>query len=186
MPRKTIDCRSMPSDRNCSVAISGDEDEVLRLAVAHSVATHGHTDDADLRDALRAVMRDEGDLPLAEGAFLQLIEFHTGHPERFQALAEEWRERIGTDATAQWAVVAADRDRRGHLPRTGRLPGLRGGHAQLRAPGHQRLREEAAGGHRRRGGVPQPRRPDADAHVRSGGRADRVGRAPPIGGRVEG
>ena len=112
MPRKTIDCRSMPSDRNCSVTISGDEDEVLRLAVAHSVATHGHTDDADLRDALRAVMRDEGDLPLAAGAFLQLIEFHTGHPERFQALAEEWRERIGTDATAQWAVVAADRDRR--------------------------------------------------------------------------
>ena len=111
MPRKTIDCRSMPSDRNCSVTISGDEDEVLRLAVAHSVATHGHTDDADLRDALRAVMRDEGNLPLEEGAFLQLIEFHTGHPERFQALAEEWRERIGSDATAQWAVVAADRDR---------------------------------------------------------------------------
>jgi Protein of unknown function (DUF1059) len=111
MARKTIDCRSMPSDRTCTVTISGDEDEVLTLAAAHAVATHGHTDDAELRDTLRDVMRDEGDLPLEEGAFLQLIEFHTGHPERFQALAEAWREGIGSDATAQWAVVTADRDR---------------------------------------------------------------------------
>jgi len=111
MPRKTIDCRLMPSDRNCTVTISGEEDEVLTLAAAHAVATHGHTDDAELRDGLRAVMRDEGDLPLEEGAFLQLIEFHTGDPERFRALAEEWRDRIGTDATARWAVVTADRDR---------------------------------------------------------------------------
>jgi plasmid stability protein len=113
MPRKTIDCRSMPSDRNCTVTISGEEDEVLKLAAAHAVATHGHTDDAELRDGLRAVMRDEEQLPLEEGAFLQLIEFHTGDPERFRALAEEWRDRIGTDATARWAVVAADRDRPG-------------------------------------------------------------------------
>ena len=48
---------------------------------------------------------------LEEGAFLQLIEFHTGDPDRFLALAEEWRERIGRDATARWAAVTADRDR---------------------------------------------------------------------------
>jgi hypothetical protein len=56
-------------------------------------------------------MRDEGELALEEGAFLQLVEFHTGDPDRFRALADEWRERMGTDATARWAVITADRDR---------------------------------------------------------------------------
>jgi len=111
MARKTIDCRSVPSATDCSVAISGEEDEVLALATAHAVARHGHTDDADLRELLIAAMSDEGALELEPGAFLQLIEFHTGDPDRFRALADEWRDRIGADATAQWAVVAADRDR---------------------------------------------------------------------------
>jgi hypothetical protein len=111
MARKTIDCRSMPSETNCTVTMSGEEDEVLILAAAHAVATHGHTDDAELRDGLRAVMRDEGELALEAGAFLQLIEFHTGDPDRFRALADEWREKMGSDATARWAIVAADRDR---------------------------------------------------------------------------
>jgi plasmid stability protein len=111
MARKTIDCRSMPSERTCTVTITGEEDEVLTLAAAHAVATHGHADDAELRDGLRAAMRDEVELPLEEGAFLQLIEFHTHDLEAFRRLAEEWRERIGREGTARWAVVAADRDR---------------------------------------------------------------------------
>jgi hypothetical protein len=106
-----MDCRSMPSESNCTVTISGEEDEVLSLAAAHAVTTHGHTDDAQLRDGLRAAMRDEGELPLEEGAFLQLIEFRTHDLDRYRALAEEWRDRIGRDATARWSVVAADRDR---------------------------------------------------------------------------
>ena len=111
MTRKTIDCRSLPSEMNCTVAISGEENEVISLAAAHAVTTHGHTDDAELRESLRSVMRDEEALTLEEGAFLQLIEFRTGDPDRFQALAEEWRDRIGRDSTARWAVVTADRDR---------------------------------------------------------------------------
>ena len=111
MARKTIDCRSIPSTSNCTVTISGEEEEVLTLAAAHAVATHGHPDDAKLRDELRAAVRDEGELALEEGAFLQLIEFHTGDLDRFMALAEEWRQRIGRQATARWAVIAADRDR---------------------------------------------------------------------------
>lgn len=111
MTRKTIDCRLLPSEMNCTVSISGEENEVISLAAAHAVTTHGHTDDAELREGLRSVMRDEEALALEEGAFLQLIEFHTGDPDRFQALAEEWRDRIGRDATARWAVVTADRDR---------------------------------------------------------------------------
>lgn len=111
MTRKTIDCRSLPSEMNCTVSISGEENEVISLAAAHAVTTHGHTDDAELRESLRSVMRDEEALTLEEGAFLQLIEFHTGDPDRFRALAEEWRDRIGRDATARWAVITADRDR---------------------------------------------------------------------------
>src|SRR6476620_264458 len=111
MARKTMDCRSMPSERNCTVMITGEQDEVLELAVAHAVSAHGHTDDAELRDGLRAALRDEGALDLEQGAFLQLIEFHAPDLDRFRALAEEWRERIGREATARWAVITADRDR---------------------------------------------------------------------------
>ena len=111
MARKTIDCRMLPSEKNCTVSISGEEDELLELAAAHAVSTHGHTDDDSLRDGLRAAMRDEEELQLGEGAFLQLIEFHAGDPDRFMALANEWRERIGSETTARWAVVGADRDR---------------------------------------------------------------------------
>ena len=111
MSRKTIDCRMLPSEKNCTVSISGEEDEVLELAAAHAVSTHGHTDDDSLREGLRTAMRDEEELLLGEGAFLQLIEFRSGDPDRFMALANEWRERIGREATARWAVVGADRDR---------------------------------------------------------------------------
>jgi hypothetical protein len=37
MSRKMIDCRRMPSERNCSVAISGTEEEVLAIAVRHAI-----------------------------------------------------------------------------------------------------------------------------------------------------
>ena len=93
------------------MVISGEEDEVLELAAAHAVASHGHTDDAELRDGLRAALRDEGTLDLEDGAFVPLIEFHTRDLDRFRTLAEQWREGIGREATARWAVIAADHDR---------------------------------------------------------------------------
>lgn len=111
MARKTIDCRSMPSEVNCSVQISGEQDEVLELAAAHAVAVHGHTDGEDLRRALREVMRDENALQLEDGAFLQLIEFHARDLGGFRNLTELWRERMGSETTARWAVVGSDRDR---------------------------------------------------------------------------
>ncbi len=58
MARKSLDCRTIPSERNCTVQISG-EDEVLELAVAHAVTAHGHTDGPELREGLRAGLRDE-------------------------------------------------------------------------------------------------------------------------------
>ncbi|MBB3086285.1 DUF1059 domain-containing protein [Geodermatophilus sabuli] len=111
MARKTMDCRTMPSDSNCTVQISGEEDEVLETAAAHAVAAHGHTDGPELRDGLRAALRDEEVLLVDDGSFVQLIEFHARDLSGFRATAEQWRERMGKETTARWGVVAADRDR---------------------------------------------------------------------------
>jgi hypothetical protein len=106
-----MDCRSLPSERNCTVVISGEEDEVLELAAAHAVAAHGHTDDQELREGLRAALRDQQELDVEEGAFVQLIELHARDISQFEQLTEQWRERIGQEGTARWAVLTADRDR---------------------------------------------------------------------------
>ncbi|MGY1637117.1 DUF1059 domain-containing protein [Geodermatophilus sp. SYSU D00742] len=111
MARKTMDCRTVPSESNCTVQISGEEDEVLELAAAHAVAAHGHTDGPELRDGLRAALRDEETLQVEQGAFVQLIEFHARDLEGFRRLGEEWRERMGRETTARWIVVTSDRDR---------------------------------------------------------------------------
>jgi predicted small metal-binding protein len=111
MARKTIDCRTMPSESNCTVQISGEEDEVLELAVQHAVSVHGHADDQELRDGLRAALRNEEALHLEEGAFVQLIEFHARDLDGFRALEEEWRRRMGRETTARWMAVTADHDR---------------------------------------------------------------------------
>ena len=58
MDRKMIDCRKVPSDINCSLTIAGTEDEVFDAAVAHAVAKHGHQDDAELRQMIRAGIED--------------------------------------------------------------------------------------------------------------------------------
>jgi hypothetical protein len=57
--RKFIDCSEYPSDINCTVKISGTEDEVLNVATAHAVATHGHEDTPEFREQLRGMLKDE-------------------------------------------------------------------------------------------------------------------------------
>jgi len=57
--RKYIDCREYPSDKNCSLKISGTEDEVLDLAVQHATASHGHDNSPALREELRSLLKDE-------------------------------------------------------------------------------------------------------------------------------
>jgi hypothetical protein len=51
MDRKLIDCRTMPSERNCSLTIAGTEDEVLDAATDHAVNAHGHERTAELQRA---------------------------------------------------------------------------------------------------------------------------------------
>jgi predicted small metal-binding protein len=58
MARKMIDCRTMPSEINCTLTIAGEEDEVLDAATAHAVAKHGHEDTPELREQLRGGLRD--------------------------------------------------------------------------------------------------------------------------------
>ncbi|MDB5040537.1 MAG: hypothetical protein JWN27_1263 [Candidatus Eremiobacteraeota bacterium] len=57
--RKSIDCREFPSEKNCSLKISGTEEEVLTVAVQHAVAGHGHADGPELREMLRSGLREE-------------------------------------------------------------------------------------------------------------------------------
>lgn len=57
--RKVIDCRNYPSDQNCSLMISGTEEEVLDEAVRHATTKHGHQNSPQLREQLRTMLKDE-------------------------------------------------------------------------------------------------------------------------------
>jgi predicted small metal-binding protein len=111
MSRMMLDCSTMPSETGCTLALRGEEDEVLRAAVAHAVDVHGHTDDDELRDALRAsLVPEEAGLTLAPGAFVQVIEFRTGRIDEFEGIEDRWADEIGADRTARWEVTGADRN----------------------------------------------------------------------------
>ncbi len=65
MSRKFIDCREVPSESDCTIAISADsENELLEAAVQHAVAVHKHKDTPELRKMIRGAMKD-GTPPLA-------------------------------------------------------------------------------------------------------------------------
>ena len=59
--RKSIDCRDYPSEKNCSLEISGTEEKVLEAAVQHAVSVHGHENSPELRDQIRSMLKDESD-----------------------------------------------------------------------------------------------------------------------------
>lgn len=57
MSRKFIDCRKFPGD--CTLLIAGEEHEVVRAGIAHSVAVHGAQESDELRLQVYAAMEDE-------------------------------------------------------------------------------------------------------------------------------
>jgi hypothetical protein len=57
--RKVIDCRRFPTDKPCTIAISGAEEEVLDLAVLHAINVHGHGDTPELRQQIRSMLTEE-------------------------------------------------------------------------------------------------------------------------------
>lgn len=63
MGRKFVDCREMPSESNCSLYISGTEDEVVQAAAEHAASVHGHEDTPEFREELRKALKDEAAVP---------------------------------------------------------------------------------------------------------------------------
>ncbi|HEY0394157.1 MAG TPA: DUF1059 domain-containing protein [Candidatus Elarobacter sp.] len=57
--RKSIDCREYPSENNCSLKISGTEEEVLAAARQHAVSSHKHDDSPELLEMLRSGLRED-------------------------------------------------------------------------------------------------------------------------------
>lgn len=65
--RKVADCRDQPSTMNCTLTISGEEDEVIRAAAEHAISVHGHEDTPELRDQIRRSLKD--DIPATYSAY---------------------------------------------------------------------------------------------------------------------
>ena len=59
--RKVIDCRNFRTDNNCTLTISGTEEEVLDLAVLHASTVHGHENTPELREQIRSMLKDESE-----------------------------------------------------------------------------------------------------------------------------
>jgi predicted small metal-binding protein len=60
MGRMYVDCREMPSDSNCTVAISADtKKELVDAATQHAVAVHGHQDSPELREQIGKMIKTQ-------------------------------------------------------------------------------------------------------------------------------
>ena len=57
--RKVADCRRFPSEKGCTLTISGTPEEVLDVAIYHAVRSHGHADTPELRRQLQDFLKDE-------------------------------------------------------------------------------------------------------------------------------
>jgi len=58
MARKVVDGRDVPSERNCTLTIAGEEGEVVPTAAAHMIEYQRHGDTPELREDVRE--DDEG------------------------------------------------------------------------------------------------------------------------------
>ena len=59
MARIYIDCREMPSESNCDLAMAGSEGHLVEAAAIHAVTAHGHEDTPQLREEIRGAMKEE-------------------------------------------------------------------------------------------------------------------------------
>jgi hypothetical protein len=59
MSRVVADCRDFPNEVGCTLAISGEEAEVVDAASAHAAAAHGHQDGPELREMVRSSLKPE-------------------------------------------------------------------------------------------------------------------------------
>jgi hypothetical protein len=68
MARMVMDCRSMPSESNCSLVIIGETDEVVRAAAQHAADVHGHEDTPEYREQIRGSLASESEWKANEPA----------------------------------------------------------------------------------------------------------------------
>jgi uncharacterized protein DUF1059 len=59
MARYDVDCREMPSESNCDLAMAGSEEHLVEAAAVHAVTAHRHDDTPELRDEIRGAMKEE-------------------------------------------------------------------------------------------------------------------------------
>jgi Protein of unknown function (DUF1059) len=59
MARKYIDCREMPSENNCDLAMAGSEEHIVEAAAIHAVTAHRHEDTPELREEVRGLLKEE-------------------------------------------------------------------------------------------------------------------------------
>jgi predicted small metal-binding protein len=53
-----VDCRDVPSESNCTLAIAGDDvEDLLDAAVQHAVHKHGHENTPELRETIRGGLK---------------------------------------------------------------------------------------------------------------------------------
>jgi len=57
--RVFIDCSTYPSEKNCSLYLSGTPEEVIAVARKHAVDAHGHEDTVELVEMLKSSMKPE-------------------------------------------------------------------------------------------------------------------------------
>lgn len=57
--RKVIDCSQFPSEKNCTLKISGTEEEILPVAVYHAVTYHGHSETPELKSEIQKLLKNE-------------------------------------------------------------------------------------------------------------------------------
>ena len=57
--RKYVDCREVPGESGCTIAISADsESELLEAAVQHAKTVHRHEDTPELRAMIKQIMHE--------------------------------------------------------------------------------------------------------------------------------
>jgi hypothetical protein len=105
--RKVADCRLFPSESNCSLTISGTEEEVVRAAVEHAVSVHGHAqqDAAQLAGQIRAMLADES--PAGRYGTVMTATL-TGSLEALQQASRSWAERYDVPGFLCDEILLAD------------------------------------------------------------------------------
>jgi hypothetical protein len=54
-----IDCREMPSENNCDLAMAGSEEHLVEAGAIHAITAHKHEDTPELRAQVRSLMKPE-------------------------------------------------------------------------------------------------------------------------------